>query len=132
MSRVLRTYGFYMVYLVFFLGLGVDGPLAYYYLENGRWLMAGWALFAILMLPKATLGLILVVVEMRSEAGGKPITAWDMPLILWNIFPRTMRRYIGVSRLPFGVFGRSVLRDIVREVIWLGIGLFPAINFFMR
>lgn len=129
----LRTYGSYMVYLAFFLGLGVDGPLAYYYLENGRWLMAVWALFAILILPKATLGLISVVAAIRSEAGGKPISGFDMPLIFWNIFPGTMRRYVGVSSwLPFGVFGRSALRDIVREVVWLGIGLSPAVNFFMR
>ena len=123
----LRTYGYYIVYLAFLFGLGVDGGLAIYYFGDGQWLMAVWAFFAILILPKATLGLILLAVGMRFKAGGKPITVYDMPLILRNIFPRTMRRYRYDSSIF--IFRGRVLRSVIRELIWLGISLFPVIGF---
>lgn len=123
----LRTYGFYVVYLAFFFGLGVDGGLAIYHFGNGQWLMAVWALFAILILPKATLGLILIAAGMHFKAGGKPITGFDMPLILSNVFPRTMRRY-RCDSLIF-IFRGRVLRSVIRELIQLGISLYPVVGF---
>ncbi len=123
----LRRYGCYLVYLVFFVGLFLNGGVAIFHFRDGRWLLGVWALSSIVVLPKATFGLILI-------AGHESVGPFDIPEILSDIFPRTMRRH-DVSKITgYYALGNllgynPVLRGVVRESIWLGIGLFPIIAF---
>jgi len=116
----LFKYGWCIIYLVFLIGLFLNGSVAISYFRNGRWLLGIWALFSILILPKAALGLILI-------AGHKSIVFLNMPEIIRGIFPRTMQRYRSDSLIY--ISGNPILIGVVRELIWLGIGLFPIITF---
>lgn len=52
--------GAYIVYIAFFLGLFLYGGAAIIHFLNGQWLFGIWAIFSIIILTKATLGLILI------------------------------------------------------------------------
>ena len=114
-------YGGYIIYLVFLIGLFLNGGVATLYFKNGQWLFGIWALSSIIILPKATLGLILIL-------GRKSYVFLNMPMILRRIFPGTMRKYRSDS-LSFPVFGNPVLKGFIKQIIWLVISLVPIIAF---
>ncbi len=111
----------YIVYFVFIIGIFLNGGLSIHYFINGFWYFGIWAILSIMILPKAVFGLILLL-------GEKSIVSMNMPMILRGIFPKTMHRYGSLSLVSS--FGHPVLRGFIREIIWLGIGLFPVIIFF--
>ncbi len=117
---LLFKYGGYIIYLVSLIGLFLNGGVATLHFINGRWLFGIWALFSIILLPKATLGLILLL-------GRKSIVFMNMPPIMWKIFPSTMQKYRSDSLIS--IFGNPVLKGFVREIIYLVISLVPIIVF---
>lgn len=113
-------YGGYIIYLVFLIGLFLNGGVATLYFKNGQWLFGIWALSSIILLPKVTLGLILIL-------GRKSIIFMNMPMIMWKIFPGTMQKYRGDSLIS--IFGNPVLKGFIKQIIWLVISLVPIIAF---
>jgi len=113
-------YGGYIIYLVFLIGLFLNGGVATLYFKNGQWLFGIWALSSIILLPKATLGLILIL-------GRKSIVFMNMPMIMWKIFPGTMQKYRSDSLIS--IFGNPVLKGFIKQIIWLVISLVPIIAF---
>ncbi|MEW6456935.1 MAG: hypothetical protein AB1410_09530 [Acidobacteriota bacterium] len=113
-------YGGYIVYLVFLIGLFLNGGVAILYFKNGQWLFGIWALSSIILLPKVTLGLILIL-------GRKSIVFMNMPMIIWKIFPGTMQKYRSDSLIS--IFGNPVLKGFIKQIIWLVISLVPIIAF---
>lgn len=118
----LFKYGGYVVYLVFIIGLSLNGGVGILYFRDRQWLLGIWALFSILMLPKAALGFILIAD--RKDA------FLNMPEIIRGIFPRTMRRYRGDSM--FYLEDNSVREGVIKEFIWLGISFFPILAFLIQ
>jgi len=112
--------GCYIVYLVFFIGLFLNGSVAILHFMNKKWLFGIWAIFSIILLPKATLGLVLIL-------GRKSIVFLGMPMIIWKIFPGTMQKYRSESLIS--ITGNPVLKGLMIEATWLVISIVPIIAF---
>ena len=112
----LFEYGTYIVYLVFLMGLFLNGTVAGLHFINGRWLFSIWAIFSIILLPKAALGLICLL-------GRESIVSTNMSFMIMKIFPRTIQKYRYA-------FGSQVLKGFLREIIWLVLSLVPILVFF--
>lgn len=56
----LYEYGGYLVYLVFLIGLFLNGAVAYMHYGAGKWFFGTWALLSIVFLPRPALALILL------------------------------------------------------------------------
>lgn len=118
----LCKYGCYLVYFVFLIGLFLNGGVAIVHFINGRWLFGVWAIFSIYLLPKAVLGLILLL-------GRKSVVmVLDMPRILWKIFPGVIQKYRSDSAYYF-LITLALLKGVVREIILVVISLVPIIVF---
>lgn len=113
-------YGGYIIYVVFLIGLFLNGGVATLYFKNGQWLFGIWALSSIILLPKATLGLILIL-------GRKSLVFMNMPMIMWKVFPGTMQKYRSDSLIS--IFGNPVLKGFIKQIILLAISLMPIIAF---
>lgn len=116
----LFKYGGYIVYLVFLIGLFLNGSVAILHFMNNQWLFGIWAIFSIIFLPKATLGIVLIL-------GRESIVFMNMPMLIWKIFPGTMEKYRSESLIS--ITGNLVLKGFMREGIWLVICLVPIIAF---
>ena len=114
----LFRYGGYIVYLSFLVGLLLNGVVATLHFKSGQWLFGIWAIFSIILLPKATLGLILVV-------GRESHVFLNMPKIISELFPGTIRRYRTI-------FGNKILKGFMKEIIWFVIGIVPIIVFMIQ
>jgi hypothetical protein len=112
----LFEYGAYIVYLVFLMGLFLNGTVAVLHFINGRWLFGIWAIFSIILLPKAALGLICLL-------GQKSIVCMNMSFIIGKIFPSTIQKY------RYAFFGSQVLKGFLREIIWLVLSFVPILVF---
>jgi len=88
-NTFLWKYGGYTIYLVFLIGLFLNGGVATLNFINGRWLFGIWALFSIILLPRATLGFILRLSWMMRN----PLVFMNMPTTMWKVFPGTMQKY---------------------------------------
>lgn len=113
--------GGYIVYLIFLIALIINLIVSIHYFGNASWLFGIWALVSIFIISKAVLGLILLV-------GHKSIVFLNMPMIIWKVFPWTMQRYRSDALISFY---HPILKGFIRELFWLGIGLFPLIYFFL-
>ncbi len=111
----LFEYGTYIVYLVFLMGLFLNGTVAVLHFINGRWLFGIWAIFFIILLPKAALGLICLLGQKRG-------VFINMSYIIGKIFPRTIQKYRYA-------FGSQVLKGFLREIIWLVLSFVPILVF---
>lgn len=116
----LFKYGGYIVYLVFLIGLFLNGSVAILHFMNNQWLFGIWAIFSIILLPKATLGIVLIL-------GRESIVFMNMPMLIWKIFPGTMGKYRSESLIS--ITGNPALKGFMREGIWLVICLVPIIAF---
>ena len=124
-NTFLWKYGGYTIYLVFLMGLFLNGGVAALNFINGRWLFGIWELFSIILLPRATLGFILRLSWMKRN----PLVFMNMPTIMWKIFPGTMQKYRSDS---LSVFGNPVLTGFIKEIIWFLISLVPIIIFILQ
>ncbi len=114
----LFEYGTYIVYLVFLMGLLINGTVVALHFISGRWLFGIWAIFSIILLPKAALGLICLL-------GRESIVSMNLSFIIMKIFPSTIQKYRYA-------FGSQVLKGFLREIIWLIFSLVPILVFFLR
>ena len=119
----LFEYGGYIIYIVFFVGLLLNGAVAISHFKSGQWLFGIWAMFSTILLPKATLGLILLL-------GRKFMVYWNMPLIIWRLFPGTMQRY--QSRSLISILGNPVLKGFMKQITWFVISIVPIIALTIR
>jgi len=119
----LFKYGTFIVYLVFFIGLFLNGNVAAQHFINARWLFGIWALFSILLLPKATLGLILLL-------GWKSLVFMNMSFVIYKVFPGTIQKYRSDS-LVSGL-GNPVLNGFIRQIFWLVISFVPIVVFLFQ
>lgn len=119
----LFKYGGYIVCLFFLVGLFLNGAVATLHFKNGQWLFGIWAIFSIILLPKATLGLILLL-------GRESSVFLNMPMIIGKVFPGTMQRYRSDSLIS--IFGNPVLKGFMKEIIWFVISLVPIIAFIIQ
>ncbi len=117
----LAKHGGLIVYLVFFLGLFLNGYIFILNFINGNWLLSIWSLLSIIVLPKATIGLIIVTCDFLKKLTPQP----GMPLIFFKLFPKTMQL------LPTSMHRHPSARRLVKELIWLGTGLFPIAYFLL-
>ena len=76
----------YIIYITFLIGLLLNLFLFITYLKLGQWFLGIWAVFSIIIIPKAVLAIILVV-------GYKDAINLNMPIIFNQIFPNTMQKY---------------------------------------
>lgn len=114
----LYDYWVYIVYLAFFVGLFLNGGIAISYFMNSQWMLGIWAIFSIILLPKAILGIVLVL-------GWKSVFFTNSSFIIQSIFPGTMRKY-GVDILSFN-FPHTVLKGLSKQIIWLIISFIPIV-----
>lgn len=124
-NAFLWKYGGYTVYFVFLMGLLINGSVAILNFINNRLVFAIWALFSIILLPRATLGFILRLSWMMRN----PLVFMNMPTIMWKVFPGTMQKYRNDS---LSVFGNPVLSGFIKEIIWLVISIVPIIIFIIQ
>ena len=110
-----------IVLQVFLISLIISIILSIYYFINGIWLFGIWAFFSIFMIPKATLGLILII-------GRKDIIAYNLSPSVYRLYSGTIARYRNISSL----YGNSVLMGFIRESLWLGVALTPLIYFLVK
>jgi len=111
----LFEYGTYIVYLVFLMGLFLNGTVVALHFISGRWLFGIWAIFSIILLPKAVLGLICLL-------GRESTVSMNLSFIIMKIFPSTIQKYRYA-------FGNQVLKGFIGEMIWLVVSLIPIIVF---
>lgn len=115
-------YGVYTVYLVFLTAIVVNSSVAFSHFSKGRWLLGIWCLVSIFVLPKATLGFAAIAWRNHRPRLG----LFDLPFILQDVYPRTFRRYF-LTAWDLSFTGHPVPRAILREAIWLAIGIFPIV-----
>lgn len=114
-NTFLFEYATYIVYLVFFIGLFLNGTVAALHFISARWVFSIWAIFSIIFLPKAALGLICLL-------GRESIVSMNMSFIIMKIFPSTIQKYRYA-------FGSQILKGFLREIIWLVLSLVPIVVF---
>lgn len=108
--------GGYVVCYFILIGLLLNAPLAFIFFKEGKWILCVWSIFSIFLLPKATLGLVLIM-------GRNSFIEINMPLSFWNLFPRTMAKYRSAELIS--VFGNPVLKWFVLEIFWFLISFIP-------
>ena len=124
-NTFLWKYGGYTIYLVFLIGLFLNGSVATLNFINGRWLFGIWALFSIILLPRATLGFILRLSWMKRN----PLVFMNMPTIMWKLFPGTMQKY---RRDSLVVFYNPMVKGFIKEIILIIVSLVPITIFILQ
>ena len=114
----LNNYGTYIVYLAFFIGLLLNGGVAISCFMDSQWMLGIWAIFSIILLPKAILGIVLVL-------GWEDVVSMNISFIIRSMFPGTMRKY-GIDILSFN-FPYTVLKGLSKQTIWLIISITPIV-----
>lgn len=114
----LFNYGGYVVYAAFIVGLILNTAAALSYFSARNPILGLWALAAIFALPKSVLGLILLL-------GRKSLVFLNMPSIIRNLFPGTMRKYRSdsLNRIFSGI--NPVAQGFMYQLLWLVLALLP-------
>ncbi len=123
-GQALGVAGLYVVYGVFIGALVLNGVVARSCFVHGRIVLGLWSIAAIIVLPKAALGLLLLV--------GKDSLMWlSLSKVVYKAFPRTVHRY-GRQRASLGIrgFGDPLTVAYSRELCWAIVGLLPAALWF--
>src|SRR5258708_7635441 len=108
--------GLLLVYLSFF-AMSVPAIMASrFHFSRGHWVIGVWSLVSIFIVPKAVLGLVLLI--------GRESGLWlGMSFLECRLYPRTTSRKrqedIG---MPTSFGGTPVWRAYLRELGWLSLG----------
>jgi hypothetical protein len=114
----LFRYGGSLVLGVLVGSIVLNGVTALMHFLSGSVLLGFWALAATLMLPKAVLGLVLIM------ARRTPIALLSLPMLFYSLFTRTVQRYRG-DNLMFEVVLHGARNGYIREGLWLVAALIP-------
>ena len=120
LDSFLFKYGGYIIYLVFLTGLFLNGYMGIFYFKNGPLWLGIWALLSIFILPKSVLGLVLLF-------GRRSLLYTNLPGLIRGLLPRTIQGYRDISLSV--VFGSPEWKRLIKETIWLAVGLLPLIVF---
>ena len=110
--------GLLLVYLSFFAMIVPAILAARFHFSEGYWVLGIWSLGSIIIVPKAVVGLVLLI--------GRESSLWlGMSFLVCKLYPTTTARQRWEEN-KFG--GAPVWHAYLREFGWLALGLFPVVQ----
>ena len=125
-NSIFWKHGGFIIYIIIFISLFLNGSITIYNFLNYQWLFGIWALLSVYILPKATLGFILSFSYLILH---NPLVFTNMPQIMWKIFPGTMQKY---RRDSLVVFYTPMVKEFIKNIILIIISLIPIVIFILK
>lgn len=108
-----------IIYFIFLISFVLNLVLAILYLRMGFWVVGILTPLSAVIIPKAALGIILILGRSNS-------LVWlNLSEIITQVFKNTWQRYNRSNLIRFS----EIRNAIIREMLWLIIGLLPIIIF---